>query len=138
MKLIREIIISLVLLVVFMVLSFFSIEEYTEEKINLNSQEDKLPGVSLVLSAFSSFLSLSNKIPVPQFLSLAKTEMNYNTEMAQDIYNNANLIVKDKTNTKEEKLEELEIIIPEKIKKPNWSELFREIKGALSKDWSRP
>lgn len=138
MKFIRHIIVGLALLAAFIVLSIFSSTEYTVEKTNLNSTEDKLPGVNIVLSKFSDLLSLADKIPAADFLSVAKTEVDYNTEMSKDIYNNMAAITKNTPNIKEEKIKELASSTPDIIKKANWLNLFNKLKETLSKDWSRP
>lgn len=138
MKLIRQIIIGLAILAAFIIFSVFSIKEYTQEKTNLDSNEDKLPGVNVVLSSISSFLKWADKIPAPELLAVAKTEVEYNTEMAQDIYNNADHIVKNTPEINKENFKDLASITPENIKNTNWQDVFKKVKEALSKDWSQP
>lgn len=138
MKFIRQIIIGLAVLAALVIFSVFSVKEYTEEKTDLNSSEDKLPGVGVVLSSISSLLKLADKIPTPNLLSVAKTEVEYNTEMSQDIYNNADAIVKNTPAIKSDNFKELASITPENIKNTNWQDVFKKVKDALSKDWSRP
>ena len=62
MKFIRQIVIILALISTFICLTVFSGTKYTSNNINLNSVEDKLPIVSVVLSKISEFLPYSNKI----------------------------------------------------------------------------
>lgn len=138
MKFIRLIVVGLALLAAFACLSIFSTVTYTEEKTDLNSKEDKLPGVNIVLSSLSSFLHLADKIKAPEFLPIAKTEVDYNKEIAQDIYDNADMIVKNTPEIKQENFQGLTSVTSETIKNTNWQELFKKVKDALSKDWSRP
>ncbi len=138
MKFIRLIVAGLALLAAFACLSIFSTVTYTEQNTDLNSKEDKLPGVNVVLSSLSSFLSLVDKIKAPEFLPIAKTEVDYNMEMAQDIYNNADRIVKNAPEIRQENFQELANITPETIKNTNWRDFFKKINEALSKNWSRP
>lgn len=132
MKFIRQIVIGLALLAVFVIFSIFSIKEYSEDKINLSSNEDKLPGVSTVLSYISSFLKMADKIPVPNFLSVEDK-----IGAVEDIYNDANNIIKNGSAVKIDNFTELASITPETIRSTNWQDFFRRIKEALSKDWSQ-
>lgn len=138
MKFIRLIVVGLALLAAFACLSIFSTVTYTEKNTDLNGKEDKLPGVNVILSSLSSLLQLADKIKAPEFLPVAKTEVDYNKEMAQDIYDNADRIVKNAPEIRQENFQELANITPETIKNTNWRDFFKKINEALSKDWSRP
>ena len=134
----NNIFIYLILFIVFIALTIFSIKEYGGEKNKLDNTEDRFPAVNIVLSSFDSLRQLFSKIPVPDFLMAPKNEAEYNAIMVPNIDSDTNNEEK-KGSQEETKIQgKLASITPELIKNTNWRDIFTKIKEALTRDWFQP
>lgn len=138
MKLIRQVVIALALLAIFISLSVFSTVEYTGEEADLNNKEDKLPLVKAALTKFDDFLSVINNIPILGLLPAAKVGADYETETVKNIYNKVEDVSKNNPNIKEEIPAQLVGIAAEELDNIDLVDLTTKVREILSKDWFRP
>ena len=126
MKFIRHIIIALAFIAVFIWVSVFYSTEYSGDKIDLSVTEDKSPAVKVALNGLSQLLSYADKIPMLNFLPVAK-----------DIYHDLKANVENKYNVGEDVVSLAPVVVDSSIKSISWSDIVNKVKTALSKDWFR-
>ena len=137
MKFIRHIIIALAFIAVFIWVSVFYSTEYSGDKIDLSVTEDKSPAVKVALNGLSQLLSYADKIPMLNFLPVAKIGANYEIEATKDIYHDLKANVENKYNVGEDVVSLAPVVVDSSIKSISWSDIVNKVKTALSKDWFR-
>lgn len=138
MKFIRHIIIALAFIAAFIVITIFSSTEYSSDKIDINATEDRLPAVKVVFSTLGHLLTYADKIPMLNFLPVAKIGAGYELKASQNIYNNIKDNITEDYDFKGDTGSQTPILAISPTKTFNWSEIISSLKEALSKDWFRP
>lgn len=132
-----KIISNLALVVVFIILSVFSLVEYRGDNINQNPDEDKLPLAKITFTNISYFVSFLEKMPMIRLLPAVTKGTDYEKQMLSLIDNKSESLINN-TNIKEENEIFASFTSPDQSPKPNLKDLPKRLKERLMKDWSRP
>ncbi|MEI6835329.1 MAG: hypothetical protein WCK59_00675 [Candidatus Falkowbacteria bacterium] len=130
MRLVWRIIYNLILVLVFVILSIFSLVEYRSADLNLNTTSDKFTLTKNTLTSFSYLIAYLEKMPTIRLLPVVTKELVYQKQMLDDLAleSNKSPIIKENT----------PIINDNLTTEITWSEIISRLKNRLSKDWFRP
>ena len=142
MRSIWKIIYNFILVLVFIILSVFSLIEYQGEPTADNISEDKLPLAKTTITKISYLISFLEKMPAIRLLPAVTSGADYEKQMLSIIDKEQLNSIKEKTNIKE-KIDIMEVNFkanPEAdlVENTNLSGLWQRLKERLTKDWSRP
>jgi len=142
MRSIWKIIYNFILVLVFIILSVFSLIEYQGEPTADNISEDKLPLAKATITKISYLISFLEKMPAIRLLPAVTSGADYEKQMLSIIDKEQLNSIKEKTNIKE-KIDIMEVNFkanPEAdlVENTNLSGLWQRLKERLTKDWSRP
>ena len=132
-----KIISNVVLVFVFIMLTIFSITEYSDKNMATGAQ-DKIPLVKITFSELSHLLAYFEKMPLINFLPVATKGLEYPVQTLDSAYQEQFDTENIKTNIKQK------IPITVSDIKNNLNEIldFQKLRTSLkeqfAKDWSRP
>lgn len=142
MRSIWKIVYNLILILVFIILSIFSLIEYQGEPIADNVSEDKLPLAKTTFIKISYLISFLEKMPAIRLLPAVTSGADYEKQMLSIIDKGQFGGIIDKTNITE-KSDIIEVNSKFNMEtglaeNPSLSDLWQRLKERLMKDWSRP
>jgi len=132
-----KIISNIVLVLVFIILTIFSITEYSDKNITTGAQ-DKSPLVKITFSQLSNLLAYFEKMPVINLLPAATKGLEYPAETFDSAYQEQFDTEIIKTNIKQKIPITLSDVKNNLAEISNFQKLGASLKEQLSKDWFRP
>jgi len=138
MRFIWRVLSNLILVLVFIVLSVFSLVEYRSDNLNVNTTDDKLPLAKTTFTGLSHLIAYLEQMPTIRLLPVASSGLEYQKQALAQIDQAPLKSLVNKSNIKEE--------IPilksqnrsEIIDTFNLKNIIKRLKEQLTKDWSRP
>jgi len=134
MRLIWKIISNLILILVFIALSIFSLVEYRGDNINSSATDDKLTLAKTTLTNISYLAAYLEKMPTIRLLPVVTNEAQYQKQILDSVVVNQDKIPSIKENISDVKLKAGSNL----TSSVSWSEIMGRLKSQLSKDWFRP
>ena len=132
-----KIVSNIVLILVFIMLTIFSIIEYSDKNIATGA-EDKLPLVKVTFSELSHFLAYFEKMPLINFLPAATKGLEYPAETLDNAYQEQFDTEIIKTNIKQKVPVNISDVKNNLAEISSFQKLWQRLKEQLTKDWFRP
>ena len=134
MRLIWKVVYNLILVLVFVILSIFSLVEYRGDDLNLNTTSDKFTLTKNTLTSFSYLVAYLEKMPTIRLLPVVTKELTYQKQILNSLALESNKYPSIKENKPAINLK----ISDDLAKKITWPEIIDRLKNRLNKDWFRP